>query len=121
MTKAPVFPWRNNRAGTIGDGNLRFFDDDGNPFYPHLTPTPELCFSCTKHESKNQQESMFCNLARADKEIDEVFVCFAYQPTSPAVDREALLRDLCEKARIEYSEEDLTGEDGEEDDEPIPF
>jgi len=126
MTKRPPFngsdgPPSSNTAprGNVPTPGRRYFTDDGKEIAPHLVPVPDLCFGCTKYESGEQMEEMLCNLARADKEIDEVFLCFAYQPSSPAVDREAVLRDLCRKAGVEYSDE--SAETNGEDDEPVRF
>jgi hypothetical protein len=96
----------------------RYFDDDGEAIHPHLTPTPQLCFSCSQYDTSDGRERMLCNLTRADKQINEVFVCFAYRPVSPDVDRAVVLRELCEKAGIEFSEDDLLDA---EDDEPVSF
>jgi hypothetical protein len=94
---------------------MQYFDDDGTELNPDLMATPDLCASCTKNGSAEQE--VVCNLTRLDQEGEDVFLCFAYQPESPNVDREAVLRSLCERAGVEYSD-DL---DGGEDPEVIHF
>ena len=83
---------------------MRYFNDDGTEFNPDLTPMPDLCASCRKHNDPGQEP--LCNLTRADEQGEEVFLCFAYEPESPEVNRDAVLRDLCEQAGVEYPDED---------------
>ena len=89
---------------TDNDGP-RYFNDDGTEFNPGLQPTPDLCVSCVKNETHDADEEVVCNLTRADQQDGKVFLCFAYQPNSPRIDREAVLRELCEEAGVEYPEE----------------
>ena len=94
---------------------MRYFDDDGTEFNPDLIPSPDLCVSCSKNDDPDQEA--LCNLTRADTADEEVFLCFAYAPASPNIDREAVLRDLCEQAGAEYPE-DSPDEGGGE---PVSF
>ena len=83
----------------------RYFNDDGTEFNPGLQPVPDLCVSCVKNEVHDADEEVVCNLTRADQQGDEVFVCFSYQPISTSIDREEVLRELCERAGVECPEE----------------
>ncbi|MCB9858788.1 MAG: hypothetical protein H6818_24170 [Phycisphaerales bacterium] len=91
----------------------RYFNDDGTEFNPDLIPTPDLCVSCKSHEIPDAEEEVLCNLTRADQQGDDVFLCHAYRPISPTINREDVLRDRCRQAGIEYSEErfDMEGDD----------
>jgi len=95
-----------------------YFNDDGTGFNPGLQPTPDLCVSCVKNETQDAEEEVVCNLTKADQQGDGVFVCFAYQPISSSIDREDVLRGLCEQAGVEYPEE---GDEAENDSGPIRF
>lgn len=100
------------RVGSAGD------TDDGTEFNPDLIPAPDLCASCSKNDDPGQE--VLCNLTRADAQGEEVFLCFAYAPTSPNIDREAVLRELCERVGIEYPKNSTGGEDKmDEDDKRI--
>ena len=83
---------------------MRYFNDNGTEFNPGMAPLPDLCVSCRKRDVPSQE--VLCNLTRADGQGEEIFLCFAYEPASPGVDREAVLRDLCEQAGVEYPDED---------------
>ena len=91
----------------------RFYNDDGTEFNPDLIPVPDLCISCAKNNAHDAKEEILCGLTRADGQNEEVFLCFAYQPNSPNIDREDVLRDLCKRAGVEYEEESAGG-DGED-------
>ena len=95
---------------TENDGP-QYFNDDGTEFNPDLLPTPDLCVSCVKNEACDSEEDVLCNLTKADQQEDEVFLCFAYQPNSSNLDREAVLRGLCEHAGVEYPEEPTETDD----------
>lgn len=97
---------------------MKYFNDDGTEFNPDLMPTPSLCTTCRKAGDPRQE--MVCNLNRADQQGEEVFICFAYQPNSPSIDRKAVLRKLCQQAEVECTEEDLTEPTGNDAD-VIPF
>ncbi len=71
----------------------KYFNDDGTEFIPGLRPTPDLCVSCVRNEMHDAEEDVLCNLTRADQQDDEVFVCFAYQPISPTINRADVLRE----------------------------
>ena len=94
---------------------MPYFHDDGTEFNPDLIPTPDLCISCRKNDDPG--EEVLCNLTRADEQDDEVFLCFGYEPNSPSIDREAVLRDLCDRAGEVYPE-DLPDDEGAE---PMSF
>jgi hypothetical protein len=87
------------------DKGPRYFDDDGTEFNPDLVPVPDLCVSCTKNEIHDGKEEMLCNVVRLGGQKEKVFLCFAYSPVSPSIDREAVLRALCEEAGVDYDEE----------------
>ena len=95
-----------------------YFNDDGTEFNPGLQPTPDLCVSCVKNEAQDAEEEVVCNLTRADQQGDETFLCFAYEPMSSSIDRETVLRELCEKVGLEYPEND---DDASDDYGPIAF
>jgi hypothetical protein len=99
--------------------SLKYVNDDGTEFTPGLHPTPDLCVSCVTNEMHDAEEEVLCNLTRADQQSDEVFVCFAYQPISPTIDREDVLRELCKRARVEYPEQ--PAEMDENDAGPVRF
>ncbi len=86
---------------------MPYYNDDGTEFNPELIPTPDLCTTCRKHESAGPEENVLCNLTRADAMEEDVFICFAYQPSSPNIDRKAVLRKLCQQAEIPCTEADL--------------
>ena len=97
----------------------RYFHDEGAEFNPTLIPAPDLCATCVKNDAGDPEEDVLCNLTRADQQDEEVFLCFAYQPSSPAVNREEVLRSLCEQAGMEYTDDScVPGEDYER---PIYF
>ena len=81
---------------------MRYYNDDGTEFNPDLIPMPALCVSCSKRD--DPEEEVLCNLTRADEQGEEIFLCFAYEPHSPEVDWEAVLRSLCEQAGVDYPE-----------------
>ena len=85
----------------------RFYDDDGEPrAVSKLSTLPDLCATCTAHHSGYPgEQKVLCNLNRADCADDEIFICFAYEPSSPGVSKEAVLRPRCEKIGIPYDEE----------------
>lgn len=86
----------------------RYMNDDGTEFNPNLSPLPDLCVTCVRNEDPASE--ILCNLTRADQQGEKVFICFAYCPTSPTIDRESVLRTLCFQAGLEYSEDaDVTG------------
>jgi len=93
----------------------KYFNDDGTEFNPDLIPTPDLCVSCEKNETGDAEQNMLCNLTKADQQEDEVFICFAYEPNSSSIDREAVLRGLCEQAGMEYSEDIPDWDDDNQD------
>ena len=84
----------------------KYFNDDGTEFIPGLFPTPDLCLSCVSNETLDAGEEVLCNLTRADQQVGQVFLCFAYQPISPTVNRADVLRELCKQARVDYTEVD---------------
>lgn len=90
----------------IENESARYFNDDGTEFFPGLHPTPDLCVSCVSNEMHDAEEEVLCNLTRADQQDDEVFVCFAYRPISPTINRADILRELCKRAGVDYSEMD---------------
>ena len=97
------------------NGSPKYFNDDGTEFIPGLLPTPDLCVSCVSNEVHDAEEEVLCNLTRADQQDDEVFVCFAYRPISPTINRADVLRELCKRAGVDYSEMD------EDEAGPVPF
>lgn len=99
-----------------GDRVDGFFNDDGRAFEPDLIAKPDLCVSCAKDGAP--KEEVPCALTRADQRGEDVFLCFGYVPASPDVDRAAVLRDLCERAGVEFDEGDAATADGEG---PISF
>ncbi len=84
-----------------------FYDDDGEPRPVNkLSTLPDLCATCVVHDSGYPgEQEVLCKLNRADHADDELFICFAYEPNSPGVSKEAVLRPRCEKAGIPYDEE----------------
>jgi hypothetical protein len=88
---------------------MRYFNDDGTEFNPDLMPLPDLCASCRKRDNPSQE--VLCSLTRADGQNEEVFLCFAYEPESSDVSREAVLRDLCEQAGVDYPDKDIENPD----------
>ena len=85
----------------------RYFCDDGTEFNPDLCSKPDLCVTCKKSVGPvDYEETILCNLTRADQSREEIFICFGYEPNTPEINGEALLRDLCELAEIAYPEDD---------------
>ncbi len=74
-----------------------YFEDDGIGFNPDLHPAPDLCATCAKVSDPTQE--VVCNLTHADRSGQNVFVCFAYDPISPKIDRKQVLRALCDQAK----------------------
>jgi hypothetical protein len=93
---------------------MQYFDDDGTEIHPDLIPTPDLCVTCARNGDPEYE--MLCSLTRIAEPGEEVFLCFAYQPASPDIDREAVIRELCDRAGVEYVEDPA-----DEDSEPINF
>ena len=93
-------------------GEGRYMNDDGTEFNPNLIPTPSLCTTCRSYNDTDPEAEVLCNLTRADGQDDGVFICYGYAPTSPNINRKAVLRGLCEQAGIPFLDDNLGPEDG---------
>jgi len=90
----------------LADDGPHFFNDDGTAFNPDLIPVPDLCATCARNDREGT-DSMACALTRADQAGEDDFLCFAYSPVSPNVDREAVLRAICARKGVPYEDDDL--------------
>lgn len=73
------------------DGAMRYMNDDGTAFNPNLIPIPSTCLTCRKYGEPSQE--IPCSLIRADQ-AEAIFICFAYEPNSPAIDGNAVLQEM---------------------------
>ena len=75
----------------INDSGMRYMNDDGTGFNPDLIPIPSTCLTCRKYGDPLQE--IPCSLIRADQN-EAIFMCFAYEPNSPAIDGKAVLQEM---------------------------
>ena len=73
-----------------------YFSDDGKEIDPLTVPLPALCMSCLKYNDAKEETP--CLLNRMDQ-MDELrkgerFLCFAYEPKDPLIDKEKVLREM---------------------------
>ena len=73
-----------------------YFSDEGKEIDPLTVPIPALCNSCLKYNDAKEETP--CLLNRMDQ-IDEMrngekFLCFAYEPKDPLIDKEKILREM---------------------------
>jgi hypothetical protein len=73
-----------------------YFSDDGKEIDPLTVPIPALCRSCIKYNDAKEETP--CLLNRMDQ-MDEIlrgerFLCFAYEPNDPSIDKEKVLREM---------------------------
>lgn len=73
-----------------------YFSDDGKEIDPLTVPLPALCMSCLKYN--NAKEETPCLLNRMDQMEEmrngERFLCFAYEPKNPLIDKDKVLREM---------------------------
>lgn len=73
-----------------------YYTDDGAKIDIESIPIPSLCLSCLR----SQENEAACNLTRADQANElkhgELFCCFAYEPSDPAIDRESIFKEMDE-------------------------
>lgn len=79
--------------GSIKGG---YFSDEGTEIDPLTVPIPALCNSCLKYNDAKEETP--CLLNRMDQ-MDEIrrgkrFLCFAYEPNNPSIDKEQVLRGM---------------------------
>lgn len=78
---------------TIKEG---YFSDDGEEIDPLSVPMPALCISCLKNNDPKEEAP--CLLNRMDQMEEmrkgERFLCFAYEPNDPSVNKKQILREM---------------------------
>ena len=62
----------------MNDDHPRYFNDDGTEFNPDLISKSDLCITC-RRDGLDTEEEILCNLARADQEGEDEFICDAYE------------------------------------------
>ena len=70
---------------------MPYFHDDGTEFNPDLILKSSRCVMCKKNDDPRYE--IPCHLTRADQ-AEDIFICFAYESNSHAVDGEAVLREM---------------------------
>lgn len=80
---------------------MPYFHDDGTEFNPDFIPKCGRCVTCKKNDDPKYE--IPCNLTRADQDED-IFICFAYEPNSPAIDGEAVLKEMKDYLDQKYGE-----------------
>jgi hypothetical protein len=81
------------RSLTIKEG---YFSDDGTEIDPTIVPIPTLCHSCLKNNDTTEEVPCMLNRMDQMKEIKngEMFLCFAYEPNNPSINKRKVLRDM---------------------------
>jgi len=78
---------------TVKEG---YFSDDGTEIDQTTVPTPTLCRSCLKNNDAT--EEVPCTINRMDQMKEtkngERFLCFAYEPNDPSINKKKVLRDM---------------------------
>ena len=78
---------------TVKEG---YFSDDGTEIDQTTVPTPTLCLSCLKNNDAT--EEVICMITRMDQMKDvkngERFLCFAYDPNDPSINKKKVLLDM---------------------------
>ena len=83
------------------DNDPQLFDDNDEEFSTNYV-IPDLCLSCKIYPDEDFLEKLSCMMTRFTQQKEEVFLCAAYTPVSPSVDKETVIRALCAKAGIVY-------------------
>ncbi len=73
-----------------------YFSDDGKEIDPLTVPLPALCNSCLKYNDAKEETP--CLINRMDQ-MEEMrkgkrFLCFAYEPKNPLIDKDRVLREM---------------------------
>ena len=75
-----------------------YFSDDGREIDPLTVPLPALCRSCLKYNDAKEETP--CLLNRMDQMEEmrkgERFLCFAYEPSDPSVNKKQTLCEMKE-------------------------
>jgi len=73
-----------------------YFSDDGTEIDQTTVPTPPLCISCLKNNDATEEVSCMINRMDQMKETKngERFLCFAYEPNDPSINKKKVLRDM---------------------------
>jgi hypothetical protein len=91
---------------TIKEG---YFSDDGTEIDQTTVPIPPLCLSCLKNNDATEEVS--CMINRMDQMNEtkngEQFLCFAYEPNDPSINKKKVLRDM-DKYWMEQNRKYLT-------------
>jgi len=73
-----------------------YYSDDGTEIDPTTVPIPSLCTTCRK--MNDATEKVPCMITRMDQMQDvkngELFLCFAYEPNNPAIDKKKALQEM---------------------------
>lgn len=73
-----------------------YFSDDGKEINPLEVPLPALCVSCVKYnDAKEETPCLLNRMDQMDKIYNgEKFLCFAYEPKDPLIDKEKVLHEM---------------------------
>ena len=75
-----------------------YFSDDGEEIDPLSVPLPALCSSCLKYNDAKEETPCLLNRMDQMEEIrkGERFLCFAYEPNDPSLNKRQILREMKE-------------------------
>ena len=73
-----------------------YFSDDGREIDPLTVPLPALCRSCLKYNDAKEETPCLLNRMDQTEEMrkGERFLCFAYEPNDPSVNKKQILREM---------------------------
>jgi hypothetical protein len=73
-----------------------YFSDDGREIDPLTVPLPALCTSCSKYNDAKEEAPCLINRMDQMEEMrdGERFLCFAYEPKDPLIDKDKVLREM---------------------------
>jgi hypothetical protein len=73
-----------------------YFSDDGTEIDQTTVPIPPLCLTCLKNNDATEEVPCVINRMDQMKEIKngERFLCFAYEPNDPSINKKQVLRDM---------------------------
>jgi hypothetical protein len=73
-----------------------YYSDDGTEIDPATVPIPSVCTTCLK--MNDATEEVPCMITRMDQMQDvkngEMFLCFAYEPNNPSIDKKKALEGM---------------------------
>ncbi len=73
-----------------------YFSDDGKEIDPLTVPLPALCMSCLNYNDAKEEAPCLINRMDQMEEMSngERFLCFAYEPKDPLIDKDKVLREM---------------------------